>query len=55
MCLVAGKPVDMWAIGVVVYVLLGGYPPFHDDGTKEGHRKVLVEIKNFGSLNLLTW
>ena len=36
----------MWAIGVVVYVLLGGYPPFHDDGTKEGHRKVMVKIKN---------
>jgi serine/threonine protein kinase len=25
-----GKPVDMWAIGIITYVLLGGYLPFDD-------------------------
>ncbi len=28
---VYGKPVDMWAIGVVSYILLGGRPPFTGD------------------------
>lgn len=23
---------DMWALGVITFILLAGYPPFHDDG-----------------------
>lgn len=35
-----GKSVDMWSIGVITYILLGGYPPFHDDNLKSLFRKI---------------
>lgn len=37
-----GKAVDMWSIGVITYILLGGYPPFHDDNQKV----LFAKIKN---------
>lgn len=36
-----GKPVDMWAFGVILYILLGGYPPFHDDNQNRLFRKIV--------------
>ena len=30
----------MWSCGVIVYILLGGYPPFHDDNHAVLYRKI---------------
>lgn len=35
-----GKPVDMWSIGVIAYILLGGYPPFYDDNQAKLFKKI---------------
>lgn len=35
-----GTQVDMWSLGVIVYILLGGYPPFIEQNQRELFRKI---------------
>ena len=34
------EAVDMWSFGVIAYVLLCGYPPFHDENHSELYKKI---------------
>lgn len=35
-----GTKVDMWSLGVIIYILLGGYPPFVDSNQAELFKKI---------------
>lgn len=30
----------MWSIGVIIYIILSGYPPFHDEDQNRLYRKI---------------
>lgn len=45
-----GKPVDVWAIGVITYFLLCGYPPFDRDSNLEEMQAILVADYSFTPL-----
>lgn len=38
-----GKPVDMWGCGIMMFILLGGYPPYV--GTKDNLFHQIVQGK----------
>ena len=35
-----GMEADMWSLGVIAFILLGGYPPFHDENQDELFRLI---------------
>lgn len=35
-----GLQADMWSLGVIVFILLGGYPPFADKNQRDLFRKI---------------
>ncbi|KJK83580.1 Serine/threonine-protein kinase [Metarhizium anisopliae BRIP 53293] len=41
------KTVDWWTLGVLLYEMLTGLPPFYNEGTNEMYRKILSEPMSF--------
>ncbi|KJX96294.1 serine/threonine-protein kinase gad8 [Zymoseptoria brevis] len=41
------KAVDWWTLGVLLYEMLTGLPPFYDENTNEMYRKILSEPLHF--------
>lgn len=36
-----GKPVDWWTLGILIYEMLAGYPPFQDEDPMNIYRKII--------------
>lgn len=51
-----GKAVDYWGVGILIYELLAGYPPFYDnDDPKKIYKKIIsgvIEIPDFFGLRV---
>lgn len=35
-----GAAVDIWSVGVILYILLCGFPPFYDESTRELYKQI---------------
>jgi calcium-dependent protein kinase len=39
---------DLWSAGVILYIMLSGYPPFHGENDMEVFEKVINYEYDFG-------
>ncbi|KAG9332704.1 hypothetical protein JZ751_014803, partial [Albula glossodonta] len=44
-----GKEVDLWAVGVISYILLCGYPPFYDENDTQLYKQIVKAEYEFDS------
>lgn len=42
-----GKEVDLWSLGIIMYLLLSRYLPFDDDDDKEIARQTISDSPDF--------
>ncbi|PLN79729.1 Pkinase-domain-containing protein [Aspergillus taichungensis] len=47
------KAVDWWTLGVLLYEMLTGLPPFYDENTNDMYRKILQEPLTFPSSDVV--
>lgn len=44
-----GKAVDYWSLGILIYEMLAGYPPFYDDSQFRLYEKILTSKPTYPS------
>lgn len=47
------KSVDWWTLGVLLYEMLTGLPPYYDENTNEMYRKILSEPLHFPGTDIV--
>ena len=42
-----GKSVDWWALGILIFEMMSGYPPFYDNEPMGIYKKIIASIIEF--------